>query len=297
MTAVATILLALALSSAALAAAPATAPPPGLREPSLNVYAIVGASVVVSPDKTIDNATLVVRDGVIVAVGQQVEPPADARRVDATGKTIYPGLLDAFAELSADVSRSGVKRDGGAGYWNSNVIPQVNTGLLYAADASANKKLRSQGITARLIAPSVGIVKGTSALVSTGDGDGKQVILKNPVALHLKLTTSRGSSGYPNSPMGALTLVRQAFYDAGWYGQAWEAFEQNSELTRPERSNALAVLRHISGPRTAGGDRRDRRTVLLAPTAWARNSISTSSSRDPATNTAGSRKSRRPAAR
>ena len=43
--------------------------------------------------------------------------------------------------------------------------------------------------------------------------------------------------------MGAYTLVRQAFYDAGWHGQAWDAYQANPDLPRPERSDALAVLR------------------------------------------------------
>jgi imidazolonepropionase-like amidohydrolase len=237
----------LCLAALAAAAAPRTAPPPGLRETSHDVHAIVGAKIVVSPEATIESGTLVLRDGVIVAVGEKVEPPADARIWDGKGKTLYPGLIDAFGELSADVSRSGLKDGSGAGYWNSNVVPQVRAGAVYAADAAANKKLRSQGITARLVAPSAGIIKGTSALVSTADDNGKQVILKDPVALHLKLTTTRGSGGYPNSPMGAYTLVRQAFYDAGWYGQAWAAYAQNPELTRPERSDALQVLGNYLG--------------------------------------------------
>ncbi len=47
--------------------------------------------------------------------------------------------------------------------------------------------------------------------------------------------------------MGAYTLVRQAMLDAGWYGQAWDTFEQHPELVRPERSDALAVLRDYPG--------------------------------------------------
>jgi N-acetylglucosamine-6-phosphate deacetylase len=226
----------------AIAAGPRTAPPSGLREGTPNVHALVGAKIVVSPDVTIEKGTLVIRDGVITAIGDKVETPADARVWDVSGKTLYPGLIDAYGELSADASRSGVKEGAGAGYWNPNVVPHVHAGKLYTSDAAANKKLRSQGITARLIAPSAGIVKGTSILVSTGEGAGQQVILKDPVALHLKLTTSRGAGGYPNSPMGAYTLVRQAFYDAGWYGQAWEAYRAHPELERPERSDALAAL-------------------------------------------------------
>jgi N-acetylglucosamine-6-phosphate deacetylase len=228
-------------------AAPTTAPPAGLRESSPRVHALVNAKIVVSPDKTIEKGTLVVRDGVIVAVGENVESPADARVHDMQGKTLYPGLIDAFGELSSEASSAALKDGAGAGYWNANIVPQVRADLVYSSDAAANKKLRSQGITARLIAPSNGIIKGTSALVSTADGAGKQVILKDQVALHLKLTTSRGSRGYPNSPMGALTLVRQAFYDAGWYRQAWDTYAQHPELERPERSDALAVIARYVG--------------------------------------------------
>ncbi len=232
----------LAIFAALVQAAPRTAPSPGLRETSHNVHAIVGAKIVVSPERTIDKGTLVVRDGVIVAVGDKVAPPADARVWNAEGKTLYPGLIDAYGELSDAASRAGASDGSGAGYWNRHVVPQVRADRQYSADAALNRKLRGQGITTRLVAPSVGIVKGTSALVSTADDAGKAVILKDQVALHLKLTVARGSEGYPNSPMGAMTLVRQAFYDAGWYGQAWDAYQQHPELPRPERSDALAVL-------------------------------------------------------
>ena len=47
--------------------------------------------------------------------------------------------------------------------------------------------------------------------------------------------------------MGAYALVRQAFYDAGWYGQAWDAYTTNKDLPRPERSDALAALRGYLG--------------------------------------------------
>ena len=238
---------ALVATSGSSQAAPATEPPAGLRETSHDVHAIVGATIVVSPERTIDRGTLVIRDGVIAAVGPKVAPPADARVWDATGKTLYPGLIDAYGELSAEASQAGTKDGTGAGYWNANIVPQVQAGLHYASDSGTNKKLRSQGITARLVAPSVGIIKGTSTLVSTGDGSPREVILKDPVALHVKLSPNRGVRGYPNSPMGAFTLVRQAFYDAGWYGQAWEAFQQNAELERPERSEALAVLGRYLG--------------------------------------------------
>ncbi len=236
------------LAAASSSAAPRTAPPAGLRETTPTVHAFAGAKIVVSPTKVIDTGTLVIRDGVIEAVGADVAVPAEARIWDVTGKTLYPGLIDAYGELSADASSRAVSNEAGAPHWNANVVPQARAATVYSADNSTNKKLRSQGITARLVAPSKGIIQGTSVLVSTADAEGHDVILAEDVALHLKLTVTRGTRGYPNSPMGAMTLVRQAFYDAGWYTQAWDAFAAHSDLERPERNDALATLgRYLSG--------------------------------------------------
>ena len=47
----------------------------------------------------IDRGTVVIRDGVIVAVGSAVTAPADARTIDASGLTVYPGFIDAYSNL------------------------------------------------------------------------------------------------------------------------------------------------------------------------------------------------------
>ncbi len=254
-------------------AAPRIAPFPGLREPALSAHALVGAKIIVSPDRTIDGGTIVFRDGVIVAVGDKVTLPADAQVHDAKGKTLYAGFIDAYSELPADASRAVANDKSGAAYWNANVTPQVAASAIYAADAEANRKYRSQGVAVRLVAPSAGIIKGTSALVTTADDGGRETILKEHVALHAKLTTARGGGGgYPNSPMGAYTLVRQAFYDAGWYGQAWHAYEGNRDLPRPERSDALVVLRgFLGGKQPVMIDAADE-LYFLRRTGWARSS-------------------------
>src|SRR4051812_37336509 len=87
--------------------APAAVPPEGLRENTPAVHALVNARIVIDPKHTIERGTVVFRDGVIVAVGPagEVKPPADARVWDLTGRTIYPGLIDAYGEL-ADSQRS-----------------------------------------------------------------------------------------------------------------------------------------------------------------------------------------------
>ena len=75
-------------------------------------------------------------------------------------------MIDAFGEITiaADISKQG------APGWNAQVTPQLDAGEHYAADEALNSKLRSQGITVRLVAPAARIIKGQSAVVTTGSG-------------------------------------------------------------------------------------------------------------------------------
>ncbi len=225
------------LAVAAIAQADETRPPDGLRDNTPSVHAFVGGKIVVAPGKVIENGTLVVRDGTIVAVGEKIDSPADARIWDMAGKTIYPGLIDAYSEVDANTEQL---KDG-APHWNELIRPQLSVAEQFKPDVALNKKLRSQGVTAGLAVPKGGIIKGTSAVVTTGDDD---TIFKSDVAQHMELTTSRGWGGrkYPASPMGAVALARQSMLDARWYRDAWKVYNANHNLPRPDRNDALAAL-------------------------------------------------------
>lgn len=62
-------------------------------------YAVTNARIVPGAGAAIGRGTLVVRDGVIAAVGASVAVPADARTVDGTGLSVYPGMMDAGTTL------------------------------------------------------------------------------------------------------------------------------------------------------------------------------------------------------
>ncbi len=219
------------------AAEPSTGPVAGIHKARLTTFALVGGKIVVSPGEVIDKGTVVIRDGQIVAIGADVKAPADAQIVDMTGKTLYAGLIDAFSEIALAANASDAKN------WNANVTPQLDVAAEYKADTAVNKTLRSQGITARLVAPSAHIIKGTSAVVTTGDEAARRTILKDHVALHAKLTPHRGGRrSFPGSPMGAFTLVRQSFFDAQWYRDVWKAYRANGQLARPDRDDSLEAL-------------------------------------------------------
>ena len=224
-----------------------SAQPQGLRSNVPGVYALVGGDVVVRPGEVVEDATLVVRDGKIEGIGADVKVPADATVIDVSGKRIYAGFIDAYAELPAEqTAKDATLADpAAANYWNPNVTPQVDAARILAVDAKAHEMIRKLGFVARVYAPGAGVIKGRLALVSTADGSGGDtlVLAENRGMAAQLLPAGRGrGAGYPSSPMGAFALVRQALYDAQWYSAARAAVEKDSALPLPERNDALAAL-------------------------------------------------------
>ncbi len=260
-------LSALCVRTVGVAAPPSTAPSVGLRDNTPAVFALVGGRIVVQSGEVIEDGTMVVRDGVITAVGKDVVPPPDAVTIKATGTIIYPGLIDAYSELA----NAQIDQKVGTPYWNPHVTPQLDVARQLTTETDANKKYRSQGILARLVAPAAGVIKGRSLVVTTGANSPVTAVLRANVAQHVRLTIARGNrKQYPNSPMGAFALARQAIYDARWFDQAQRAFAADPALPQPESNAALTALAaDISSGRLFIVDAPDQ-LYLMRSDRWAR---------------------------
>src|SRR6266545_5712354 len=69
------------------------------RHTGTDTYAITNARIVTVSGPVVARGTVVIRDGLIAAVGANVAAPADARVIDGTGLAVYPGLIDANTSL------------------------------------------------------------------------------------------------------------------------------------------------------------------------------------------------------
>ncbi len=231
-----------------------TTPAEGIRKNTPAVHALTNARIVQAPGKVIEKGTLVIRDGVIQAVGANAEVPADARVWDMKGQTLYPGLIDAYSDYGlpkapkpsppgeGEQPRPRSEPGRGADYWNEMMVAQNDAADLFSPDAKAAEKLRAQGFTTALIVPQRGIIKGKSALVNLGDGKANELLLRSGVAHHIQLADEWGHDGYPGSLMGIIAFIRQALYDAEWYSKAQTQYSNTPTLQRPERNEALAAL-------------------------------------------------------
>ncbi|MCY2983655.1 MAG: amidohydrolase family protein [Planctomycetota bacterium] len=216
-----------------------TKPEVGVLEHKSDVVAIQNATVVPEPGKSLEKATILVRDGKIVEVGTNVTVPADAEIIDMAGKTIYAGFVDAGIELEVPPSDAGK----GTPHWNSEITPERSMAQVITANEATMSKLRKAGITAALVAPRDGIIKGTSAVLLTSNESAIDALLKSDVAMHVRLTVARrGRDAYPSSPMGAVAIARQSFLDAQWHTQAWQTYRSQIGIEKPEANAALEAL-------------------------------------------------------
>ncbi|HEV2860022.1 MAG TPA: amidohydrolase family protein [Pyrinomonadaceae bacterium] len=260
-------LLVALFAAAALGWAAHTAAPAGAnaQRPSagFDTYAITNARVVTVSGPTIERGTVVVRDGLIAAVGAGVAAPPDARAIDGTGLTVYPGLIDASTTLGIPrpTPTPGATPGGGGGGGfaglfgqsqpsavspNSPQLPGLQPELL-AADiirpgGNEVEAARNAGITAAQTAPRGNVFLGQSAVINLAGDTPQGIIVRSPVALYVGLAPIGGGQ-YPGSLMGVFSAVRQMLLDAQRYREAQEIYERNPRgLRRPDQDKSLAAL-------------------------------------------------------
>lgn len=238
----------LALSLLALLPGPAwaqTAPVEGLRDNTPQVHALTGARIVVAPGNVIENGTLVIRDGVIEAVGARVTPPADARIWDLSGRTLFAGFIDVYSDVGMP-KPSAEREDSARGpiAWNPQIRAHVDAAAELSADDARVQALRAQGFTVAMAVPRVGMFRGRTAVVGLGDGPVRDRVVRSGVAHAVTLQRDNSFGfGYPTSAMGAVAFIRQTLHDADWHMRAWAAYNRNpAGLRRPEMNAALAAL-------------------------------------------------------
>ncbi|HEV8538537.1 MAG TPA: hypothetical protein VGR15_06400, partial [Bacteroidota bacterium] len=148
-------------------------PAVGIRQNTPAVHAFTNARIVASPGKVIEKGTLVIRDGVITAVGPSAVIPADARVWDLTGMTLYPGLIDSYSDIGmpkkpkatpggegASPSQQPPAESRGEKHWNDYVLSSQNADELFMPEPKAAEKLRGMGVTTALVVPQKGIFRG-----------------------------------------------------------------------------------------------------------------------------------------
>ena len=207
-----------------------TMTPNGVQDPRAYAYAFTHVTVVVDYQTQIEDATLLIREGKVVDVGKNIRVPKGFTEVDLTGKYIYPSLIDMHTHYGMPEVES--RRGRGPEQFNSKTEGPYNPNQAikseyhayagFKADAKMASAMREQGFGSVLSFRPDGIARGTSALISLADESDNLIILRDKAAAHYSFDKGSSTQSYPASSMGYISLLRQTYMDADWYGSLAE---------------------------------------------------------------------------
>ena len=227
---------------------------------AIDTYAITNARIVTVAGPVIERGTVVIRNGLIAAAGANVTAPSDARVIEGTGLTVYPGLIDSYTNLALPEASPAPSPGGGGGAGaffalnqprpvggpNSTqppgLQPEVMVEDVIRPGGTEIEASRNVGITTALTLPRSGIWMGQSALINLSGDTSQQMILRSPVAMHVGFTPLRTGT-YPGSLLGVFSTLRQMMLDAQRYRDSMQIYERAPRGTRrPDTDRSLAAL-------------------------------------------------------
>lgn len=226
---------------------------------SAQSVAVTNARIVTVSGATIEKGTVVIRDGLIEAVGANVNAPADARIIDGNGLTVYPGFIDSLSNLGLAPRPTPTPGQGGFGGGgaaaaaaaaaaqpsNSNYPAGLRPEYAIIDDLRAGESqfesVRNAGFTTVLTTGRTGILPGQSALINLAGDSVSVMTVKSPVAMHISFATIPGR--YPGSLLGTFAALRQLFNDAKRHDQLLKMYAENPRgMRRPAEDRSLEAM-------------------------------------------------------
>lgn len=198
------------------------------------VIAINGARILTAAGQNYDRGTILIKDGKIVDIGENIKIPAEARVVDASGCLVTPGLIDAHSHLGLGPS-GGVTEDN---EMTDPVTPQLRIidsihpeGL--GPDRNQFLNAVAEGVTAALVHPGSGnVIGGQSAVLKLRGKTVDEMCLKFPAVMKMALGRKGAyaqKGQMPMTKMGTAYLVRQAMLEAAEYKKSLESYEKEKK--------------------------------------------------------------------
>ncbi|MFT5801530.1 MAG: hypothetical protein ACI956_001338, partial [Nonlabens sp.] len=224
-----------------IAYAQITFPRNGVYDDRAGHYAFTNATIHKTVNQKLEKATLIIKEGRIVAVGTGISIPETAIVIDLEGKHIYPSFIDMYTSygLPKRKRKESDRRRGeqqmvsekeGAYSWNEALRPEFQAHEHFTIDKKEAKAFRKLGFGTVLTHQMDGISRGSSVAVLLGDDNEHEVVLKDKVMHHLSFKKGVSRQNYPGSLMGGIALLRQTYMDGDWYKRQGDKEEYNISL-------------------------------------------------------------------
>jgi imidazolonepropionase-like amidohydrolase len=220
---------------------------------------------------TIENGVLMMEGGKITALGaaSSVTIPRDARVIDVSGMTVYPGLIDSetslgLTEISAEPSTNDRIET------SDEIMPHMHVFDAFHAESELIPVARLNGVTNAIVAPdSSDTLPGQDSFIQLDGKSAQEMLLVRDIAMPLNFTGEQRRNEtwekrkFPSTRMGMAAQLRQAFLDAQRYVQDWNDWDKK----KTETGSKLADDKDKKPPK------RDLRLEALLPYLQGKKSI------------------------
>ena len=247
-----------------------TFPVNGVEDNRENYYAFFNANIVVDYNTTVENGTLIIKNGKIISVGKDINIPNGVRKFDLNGNFIYPSFIDLYSDYGIVKNKSNRSSGGrmssytnpqmlsnkdGPFSWNESIRPEYNSVENIKFDQKKSNILRKEGFGSVVSHNMDGIMRGTGTFISLSNDVEQNIIFSEKASNHFSFMKGSSRQRYPSSLMGAVALMKQSFFDAEWYkANSGKLSQTNLSLSSINDNKGLPKIIEVS----------DKLRVLLA---------------------------------
>lgn len=207
-------------------------------------YAIKNASITTSAGTTVENATILIKDGLIQAVGSNVNIPKEAQVIEGDSLFIYPGFIDGASNAGVgkapEVDRPSNFNPSNPPDEIAGITPWRSVLDYYDGKSSQVTDARKAGFTIAQILPDGGMLPGKASIVTYGDPSSTNVLAQQ-TALSAKFR-GMGRGMYPGTTLGVMAKFRDLYKNAELSSEHGRLFASKAGLQRPEINKTLEAF-------------------------------------------------------
>jgi imidazolonepropionase-like amidohydrolase len=184
--------------------------------PVTKTYAITNVNIIQAPGRKVDMGTVVIKDGIIKAVGKGVAIPPEAIVVKADSMYVYAGFIDGLSRVGVikpkEENKERVKDPGNPPPDRAGITPQTDVRTFLNATDKSVEELRAVGFTTAHVVPYGGMLPGSGAIVLLGGNSVDNMVLANNTSMYSELASAERV--YPGTTIGVMAKWRELYKQA-----------------------------------------------------------------------------------
>lgn len=211
---------------------------------------IKNATVLTITDGVQEETDILVENGLIQRIGKGLSAPSNTPTVDASGKYVMPGIIDAHSHLALSVVNE-ASSPITAEVWMGDVVDPFDVGIYRALAGGVTVSNAMHGSANAIGGRNItlkhryGTHNPEELIMTEAPRTIKFALGENPTRVH-----GRGKGIQPRSRMGVEAIIRNGFNEAIQYTKAWETYEKasnqrNSTAVPPKYNLRLQTLAEI----------------------------------------------------